>query len=146
MERRLVCQGNFITTCCSEIGFDSSRTEQIADFSQCRLLLEKMDLCQNCQMLCYGKDVGWRINMESAVFATYVSARIREHSSDPLNHGCHGRACLRIHNVVCYCIARCLIPVDDHELCAVLFRNDRHLGSGLDYKGRSDDDKKVTSG
>jgi len=37
------------------MGFDSGRGEQIAYLSQCRLLLERVDLCQNCQMLCYRK-------------------------------------------------------------------------------------------
>jgi hypothetical protein len=41
----------FFTTCCGGMGFDSGRGEQIAYFSQCRLLLERVDLCQNCQML-----------------------------------------------------------------------------------------------
>jgi hypothetical protein len=44
-----------IFTGCAGMGFYSGRVEQIADFSQCRLLLERMDLCQNCQMLCYRK-------------------------------------------------------------------------------------------
>jgi hypothetical protein len=37
------------------MGFDSGRVEQIAYFSHYRLLLERVDLCQNCQMLCYRK-------------------------------------------------------------------------------------------
>jgi hypothetical protein len=43
----------FITPSCSGMGCDSSRAEQIANLSQCGLLLERMDLCQNRQMLCY---------------------------------------------------------------------------------------------
>ena len=35
------------------MGFDSGRIEQIADFSQCRLLLEGVDRGQNCHTLCY---------------------------------------------------------------------------------------------
>jgi hypothetical protein len=37
--------------------FDSDQGKQIAYFSQCRLLLERVDLYQNCQMLCYRKKV-----------------------------------------------------------------------------------------
>jgi hypothetical protein len=29
-ERRLVCQGDFITTCCGWVGFDSGRAERVA--------------------------------------------------------------------------------------------------------------------
>ena len=56
MERRLICQGYFATACCGGIGFDSGRGEQIAYFGQCRLLLETVDLCQICQMLCFRKE------------------------------------------------------------------------------------------
>jgi hypothetical protein len=41
MERRLVCQGYFATTCFGGIKFDYGRVEQIADFNQCRLLFGK---------------------------------------------------------------------------------------------------------
>jgi hypothetical protein len=41
----------FITPSCSGMGFDSSRAEQIANLSQCRLLLERIDLYQDRQML-----------------------------------------------------------------------------------------------
>jgi hypothetical protein len=58
MERRLVCQGYFATTYCGGIGFDPGRGEQSVYFSQCRLLLEAVDLCQICQMHCFWKEGG----------------------------------------------------------------------------------------
>jgi hypothetical protein len=43
----------FVATYCVEMGFDSGRVEQIADFSPFRLLLARADLCIRMNLIKY---------------------------------------------------------------------------------------------
>jgi hypothetical protein len=59
------------------VGFDSGRAVQVADFSRCRLLFERVDLRQNCHMLCYRK---YRVKISFLIFQNHKTGRIADYT------------------------------------------------------------------